>query len=520
MMAAVTTLWLALPAWLRGGLVAVALAQAAMRIAMAFAVEAFVRGGARALVLTLGTGVAWTVISTIRSALRHRVRTALFHASAAALLHGDVSAAPREGESPHAVLAAVFEGERVVADALPMIVAEGVAVVVLGGVAVQRLPGALVAVVAAAAVVALGLLVVLRRSLVSAQDAANRAQRALFARWLESKEGASEIAAAALEDAHLARLDAAAASWLRATSRVELGSSLLGRGPMAALALALGTLTWWRLGQGTNGLALTGFLAASAAPLAALSTVLGELGRTLGRAEPLVHRLTLPRRLDAAHLVAAPGAALEAAGLAASYGGDGVFDALTFRWERGIPLVPEGPNGSGKTTLLRTLVGLLPLREGSLRWRSSSGGLAARLPVAFLPQRAHLAQESTVRDALRMLAPDAGDDAMLEATARVGLRERLASQGLDTLVGTLSVGQRQRLALARILLVNAEMVVLDEPDANLDKQGRALIDELVRELARDRYVAIVAHGDLSRPAPAEVVPLEARATESSTPSRS
>jgi ABC-type transport system involved in cytochrome bd biosynthesis fused ATPase/permease subunit len=112
-----------------------------------------------------------------------------------------------------------------------------------------------------------------------------------------------------------------------------------------------------------------------------------------------------------------------------------------------------------------------------------------------------------VRDALRMLAPEASDDEFRAALAQVKLDERLGDTGLETLVGTLSIGQRQRLALARILLVNAEMVVLDEPDANLDRHGRGLLDELVRSIARDRFVAVVAHGDLRRPDGADVVSL-------------
>jgi ABC-type bacteriocin/lantibiotic exporter with double-glycine peptidase domain len=72
----------------------------------------------------------------------------------------------------------------------------------------------------------------------------------------------------------------------------------------------------------------------------------------------------------------------------------------------------------------------------------------------------------------------------------------VARQPLDPLavrVDTLSAGQRQRLALARVLCQNARIVVLDEPDANLDRAGIALVARLVRELASDRMVAFAAH---------------------------
>jgi ABC-type multidrug transport system fused ATPase/permease subunit len=487
-----------------------ALVQAIMRVAMAFAVEALVREGARALVFGVATGTTWAAIAAARSALRHRVRVRLLSASASALLRGEVSDAPREGETQHALLSAVFEAERVFADALPMTIGEGAAALVLAVLASRRLPPAFVGAIVVAAAAMACLLVVARRSLAAAQEAANVAHRQLLARWLEAKDGALEIAAASLEDRHLARIDEASSAWLRATARVELGASLLGRGPMAAVALALGAMTWLELGRGPEGLALTAFLAASAAPLASLASSVGELTRSLGRTEPLVHRLVAPERARADHLFAEPTGALDASEIVAGYTDVPVLDSVSLRWLRGVPLVAEGPNGAGKTTLLRVLAGLRRAHAGGLAWEAESRRRERRIPVAFLPQRAHLAHESTVRDALAMLAPAATDGEMFSALERVGLADRLRVRGLDTLVGTLSVGQRQRLAIARVVLVDASLVVLDEPDANLDREGRARIDALVREITRDRFVAIVAHGDIARPEGAEVVSLTPR----------
>lgn len=518
-MGALYTLWRATGVRIRVGILAVALTQGLVRIAVAFALESLVRQGARALAFGLATGAVWTLLSAARSALRHRVRTGLVRASAAALLFGEVSEAPREGETPHAILAAVFEGERVLADSLPMVLGEGLAALVLGAFAALRLPAAFVVALAGAAFVCVGFLLVLRRVIVRAQEDANRAQRGLFARWLEAKDGAIEIAAAGLEYVHLARIDAHAATWLRATARVELGASLLGRGPMAAVALGIGGMAWLRLSHGPEGLALTAFLAAAAAPLAALASGIGELLRGLGRSEPMIHRLRAPARKAAAHLHTDPARvlegkntrALEGKNIHAGYTDMAVLAGVEFVWTKGKPLVIEGPNGAGKTTLLRVMSGLLHANDGTLQWKDGVGvdaHVGAHVPVAFLPQRAHLAHESTVRDALQMLAPGALNAEMASVLLRVGLADRLQKDGLDTLVGTLSVGQRQRLALARILLVNAPIVVLDEPDANLDREGRMMIDAMIEDLSRERFLAVVAHGDLQRSTGAEVVNLE------------
>jgi ABC-type transport system involved in cytochrome bd biosynthesis fused ATPase/permease subunit len=122
--------------------------------------------------------------------------------------------------------------------------------------------------------------------------------------------------------------------------------------------------------------------------------------------------------------------------------------------------------------------------------------LAWRRAIAFLPQRPYLAPRATVRECLRFLEGDVSEEWMHECLERVGLRTVLGRASQDPLgvrVGTLSIGQRQRVALARVLCRRAPMVVLDEPDANLDRDGIELVGELVSEIARDRMVLVVAH---------------------------
>jgi len=116
--------------------------------------------------------------------------------------------------------------------------------------------------------------------------------------------------------------------------------------------------------------------------------------------------------------------------------------------------------------------------------------------VAYLPQRPYLGEAHvTVRAALRLGITDASDVAMYEALARLDVLEPLQGDDrLSTPVGELSTGQRQRVALARVLLQDAAMILLDEPDANLDREGIELVGSIVRELCREgKMVAVAVH---------------------------
>ncbi|WP_334171995.1 thiol reductant ABC exporter subunit CydC, partial [Sinomonas sp.] len=180
-------------------------------------------------------------------------------------------------------------------------------------------------------------------------------------------------------------------------------------------------------------------------------------------------------------------------GLAAGWPGQpDVFADLSAEAAPGEWLVVAGPSGSGKTTLLAVLLGFLQPRSGTVR---ASGR------IAWCPQESHLF-DSTVRGNLAIARErsDAPDDAELwEVLARVGLADhvRSLSGGLDSRIGSrgseLSGGQRQRLAVARTLLADAAVVLLDEPTAHLDP---ASADDLVSGLhaaLADRSVVMVTH---------------------------
>jgi ABC-type bacteriocin/lantibiotic exporter with double-glycine peptidase domain len=233
-----------------------------------------------------------------------------------------------------------------------------------------------------------------------------------------------------------------------------------------------------------------------------------ELTRLLGTIGPVLDVLAAPRRPELTRQGQAPPelpAAITARDVDFAYDSASppTLRDLSFEWPKGGALLIEGPNGAGKSTLLRVLLGLRSPQQGSVS--VGAADLATvdvqllRGSIPYLPQRPYLGEaDGTVRSALRGAADDdVADTAMKTALDRVGL----ASTGrtgdiLDRAIGELSAGQRQRLALARILLQDASIYLLDEPDANLDRAGIALVAELVRELVgRGRMVAVAAHTD-------------------------
>ncbi|WP_409484395.1 thiol reductant ABC exporter subunit CydD [Arsenicicoccus dermatophilus] len=184
------------------------------------------------------------------------------------------------------------------------------------------------------------------------------------------------------------------------------------------------------------------------------------------------------------------GSVARLAGVGCRYPGSDrdVLHGLTLTVPRGLTVL-TGPSGCGKTTALELLCGL----------RETTAGMAHPAPSHLVTQRPFLAAGS-IRHNLTLAGP-ADDDALLAVLDRVGLGDlvRGLPDGLGTLLGDdgfgLSAGQRARLGVARALLSDADLIALDEPTAHLDPASTALVDGVIRELARDRAVVVVTHRD-------------------------
>lgn len=176
---------------------------------------------------------------------------------------------------------------------------------------------------------------------------------------------------------------------------------------------------------------------------------------------------------------------------------------VSFKVEPGQALGVIGPSAAGKSSLARVLVGIWRAASGVIRLdgaaldQYSDDELGRR--IGFLPQEVALF-DATVAENIARLAPDYDDAEVVIAAKRAGAHEMILRlpQGYDTPIGPsgarLSGGQRQRVALARALYGDPAVVVMDEPNANLDAQGEQALVLAIKDLReRGRTTIIMAH---------------------------
>ena len=182
-----------------------------------------------------------------------------------------------------------------------------------------------------------------------------------------------------------------------------------------------------------------------------------------------------------------------------SYGEIRVLEGINLTVEAGDFLGIIGPNGSGKTTLLRIMLGLLEPDHGRVRLFGhppSSFRQWGRL--GYVPQKATLdpALPATVQEVVATgLVPALGLWGRVRAAERRRIQEVLAHVGMDAhagaRIGALSTGQQQRVLIARALVSNPEMLLLDEPTGGVDPEAQTSFYALLHHLNRERDVTLI-----------------------------
>lgn len=169
---------------------------------------------------------------------------------------------------------------------------------------------------------------------------------------------------------------------------------------------------------------------------------------------------------------------------------------VTMRLAPGDLLGLIGPNGAGKTTLLRAIAGLQPLSRGMVRVLGEPLYYPASEPmryIGFSPDTPWVYPELTVRKFLRMIAKGYGlDGPSIDEHIDFWLEKVWLREKADQKIKTLSRGMRQRIGIARTLLPNPALILLDEPAAGLDPAGRVQFRQLLCNLREQGKALIVS----------------------------
>lgn len=291
----------------------------------------------------------------------------------------------------------------------------------------------------------------------------------------------------------------------------DVASSLGGVSKVARMALQSGVLGIGAYlvikGEASAGIIIAGSIL-SARALAPIEQVIAHwkafssARQSWTRLRELIHRFpkqaeVLPLRTPASRLC------VEEVSLVPPGGKRSVVNGVSFTLTRGSGLGIIGPSASGKSSLARGLVGVWRPLRGSVRL---DGATLDQFPpellgssIGYLPQDIELF-DGTIGQNIARFDAKADPEAIITAAEQAGVHELIVRlpQGYETRIGeagmALSAGQRQRIALARALFRDPFLVVLDEPNSNLDAEGeQALADAIAAVRARGGIVVVIAH---------------------------
>jgi len=457
--------------------------------------------------VTVSLGCLFLVRAAVRATLRIRIRAHLLEAVAASLLSaaGDGTDL-RDADGP--LFVGLQSAEDLVSQRLPDLWGDVPACIILAGVLVDAEPLDLV-LKGALAIAAGAVAVVLARRFTAASTlrvwdailpAMDDLSTAIHARV--------ELVGNGDDATFLRGLSTKVRAWEAESRGAARISFLAGRAPMVA-AVAVVALFLIRHGGWHSGdLAAAAVIASVTPAFAGVARGALDVVRDRVRAQPVVDCFEAADARAApsgtAKVSLRPEIAWEDVSFAYDHRPTRALDHVSATWKAHELLAVAGPNGSGKSTFVRLLLGLQAPTTGKITLAATPlteiDGPDLRRRLGFLPQRPFLPDHMTVGRAVALIAPEASPSAVEAALGRVDvwsvLTRRDPTAPLTVKLGALSAGEKQRVAIARVLLRGADVLILDEPDANLDASGIARLGELLREEATQRMVIFTAHDPL------------------------
>lgn len=184
------------------------------------------------------------------------------------------------------------------------------------------------------------------------------------------------------------------------------------------------------------------------------------------------------------------------------YTGKNVLNHITFSMKKGEMTALVGPSGSGKSTIASLLARFWDIREGTIKLNGndikniSLGSLMDQISMVF--QRVYLFKD-TIYNNIAMGRPSATMEEVIEAAKKARCYDLILSlpEGFDTIIGeggaSLSGGEKQRISIARCILKDSPIVILDEATASVDADNERAIQEAISELCKNKTLLVIAH---------------------------
>jgi len=194
--------------------------------------------------------------------------------------------------------------------------------------------------------------------------------------------------------------------------------------------------------------------------------------------------------------------AVEYSDVSFGYTGKNVLNHISFSMKKGEMTALVGPSGSGKSTIASLLARFWDIKEGTIKLNGkdikniSLGRLMDQISMVF--QRVYLFKD-TIYNNIAMGRPDATREEVVEAAKKARCYDLIRSlpEGFDTVIGeggaSLSGGEKQRISIARCILKDSPIVILDEATASVDADNERAIQEAISELCKNKTLLVIAH---------------------------